>query len=369
MLTLIAAAFGLGLVFNAAPGPVFAETVRRGVRGGFRPALAVQLGSLAGDALWAVLGLAGVSLLVQLESLRVPIGIAGVVYLLWLARDSWQASTREFAVTLAVDGGHTREALRSGVLLSLTNPQNVAYWAAMGSALGAVGVQEPTVFDYAAFFTGFAVIDRLGIPVCGAGGSPAGWCRRSMGSNHLSRLRGRVCRFGALVVARAVGLGSPSASGSNTKRHFLDKVDTSPKRWDESSAASESTEDCPPANTGGRPVLRGAMRRGCPSASVCQTHRRGRSPRGVEERYGSGRDGGAPRARRQDPGDAFDRASEPHREAECRPANRTVRLKPDTTYDGPVRLKPDTTYESRSRRAISRGRRAGPASPRGHRRS
>jgi chemosensory pili system protein ChpE len=147
--------FRIGLVFNAAPGPVFAETVRRGVRGGFRPALAVQIGSLAGDALWAVLGLAGVGLLVQLESLRVPIGIASVIYLLWLARDSWQASTREFALTLAGDGGHSREALRSGVLLSLTNPQNVADWAAMGSALGAVGVHEPTVFDYIAFFTGF----------------------------------------------------------------------------------------------------------------------------------------------------------------------------------------------------------------------
>ena len=60
MLTLFTAAFLLGLVFNAAPGPVFAETVRRSLRGGFRPALAVQIGSLVGDALWAVLGLAGV---------------------------------------------------------------------------------------------------------------------------------------------------------------------------------------------------------------------------------------------------------------------------------------------------------------------
>jgi chemosensory pili system protein ChpE/L-lysine exporter family protein LysE/ArgO len=65
MLSLFVAAFLLGLLFNAAPGAVFAETVRQGVRGGFRPALSVQLGSLAGDALWAVLGLAGVGLLVQ----------------------------------------------------------------------------------------------------------------------------------------------------------------------------------------------------------------------------------------------------------------------------------------------------------------
>jgi threonine/homoserine/homoserine lactone efflux protein len=32
-LTLIATAFGLGLLFNAAPGPVFAATVQVGVRG------------------------------------------------------------------------------------------------------------------------------------------------------------------------------------------------------------------------------------------------------------------------------------------------------------------------------------------------
>ena len=57
MLSLFALAFGLGLVLNAAPGPVFAETVRQGTRGGFRLALAVQLGSLVGDGVWALVGL------------------------------------------------------------------------------------------------------------------------------------------------------------------------------------------------------------------------------------------------------------------------------------------------------------------------
>ncbi len=173
MLTLFAAAFLLGLVFNAAPGPVFAETVRRSLRGGFRPALAVQIGSLVGDALWAVLGLAGVGLLLQLELLRVPIGIAGVAYLLWLASDAWHASDSEWAASVARDSDVSHKALRSGVLLSLTNPQNVAYWAALGSALGAVGVHRPTAVDYSVFFAGFmlssivwafvfaALVDRL----------------------------------------------------------------------------------------------------------------------------------------------------------------------------------------------------------------
>lgn len=171
MSTLFVSAFFLGLVFNAAPGAVFAETVRQGARGGFRPALAVQIGSLVGDALWALLGLAGVGLLLQLESLRMPVGVAGAAYLSWLAVDAWRAASREFG--LAAAQVRPRRALRTGMLLSVTNPQNIAYWAALGSALGAVGVQEPTSADYGLFFAGFmasslvwsflcaAVVDRL----------------------------------------------------------------------------------------------------------------------------------------------------------------------------------------------------------------
>ena len=156
MLTLFITAFVLGLVFNATPGPVFAETVRQGVRGGFRSAISVQLGSLVGDALWAVVGLVGVGLLLQLAWLRTPISVASVVYLSWLGWNAWQASRGEFAISNADETDH-RDALRSGVLLSLTNPQNVAYWAALGSALGSVGVKTPTVSDNMVFFVGFMV--------------------------------------------------------------------------------------------------------------------------------------------------------------------------------------------------------------------
>lgn len=155
MPTVFLAAFGLGLLFSAAPGAIFAETVKVGVRGGFRPALAVQIGSLVGDALWAVLGLAGVGLLLQLEQLRIPIGLAGVAYLLWLSQDSWREAGTQFKVDSDGARQNIRQAARSGVLLSITNPQNIAYWAAIGSAMGAVGVAEPSPIDYGIFFAGF----------------------------------------------------------------------------------------------------------------------------------------------------------------------------------------------------------------------
>src|SRR4029450_2276374 len=135
MLTLLMTGFVLGLVFNVTPGPVFAETVRQGVPGGFRSALAVQIGSLVGDLTWAAIGLVGIGLLLQLESLRGPISVASMVYLLWLARDAWQASRGEFAIHTTANEIDRQQALRSGILLSLTNAQHVAYWAGIGQTL------------------------------------------------------------------------------------------------------------------------------------------------------------------------------------------------------------------------------------------
>lgn len=165
MLTLFVAAFGLGLLFNVAPGAVFAETLRHGVQGGFRPALAVQIGSLVGDALWAVLGLLGIGLLLQLDALRQPLAVAGALYLLWLAWDSWQAAATTQPPQLDGQQCHKR-ALRSGMLLSITNPQNVAYWAALGSALAAVGISAPQPLDYTIFFAGFMASSVLWAFVC-----------------------------------------------------------------------------------------------------------------------------------------------------------------------------------------------------------
>ncbi len=194
---LFISAFLLGLIFNAAPGAVFAETVRRGVRGGYRPALAVQIGSLVGDATWAVLGLLGVGLLWQLEVLRLPVGLAGVLYLLWLARDAWIASRMEFHVSAAAS--EAGSALRSGVVLSLTNPQNIAYWAALGSALGAVGVREPAWSDYAVFFAGFMASSIVWAFVCAWG--VALLFRRADG--RWARWTYRLCALAFVVLALA----------------------------------------------------------------------------------------------------------------------------------------------------------------------
>lgn len=167
MTGLFLSAFGLGLIFNASPGAVFAETVRRGIAGGYFPAFYVQVGSLAGDATWAVLGLAGAGVLLQLPAVQVPLSILGAIYLAWLGLQSCFSRP---ALEQKAPATQTREldkgALASGASLSLTNPANIFYWAALGGVLGALGVAEPQPAHYVVFFAGFMTSSLLWCFAC-----------------------------------------------------------------------------------------------------------------------------------------------------------------------------------------------------------
>ena len=166
MIEILSVAFLLGLIFNAAPGAVFAETIRRSMTGGFREALILQLASLAGDVLWAILGLLGIGVLLQSPSLQLPIAIAGSGYLGYLAWDSWKTADAPAETNFIAKG--TMSAVRAGVILSTTNPQNIAYWAALGSAFATIGIANPQPADFVLFFAGFMLSSILWCFFCAA---------------------------------------------------------------------------------------------------------------------------------------------------------------------------------------------------------
>ncbi|MEV0823559.1 LysE family transporter [Nonomuraea rubra] len=152
-------ALWIGLVFNAAPGAVFSESLRRGVRGGFGPAFAVQAGSLAGDAVWAVLGLAGVGALFAVPVLRVPLTVAGCVLLAWLGltglRDAAFPRPGPEPAGAVAGGRSGRGAVVVGAAMSLGNPWNVVYWSGAAGAVGALLGEDARVGSLAVFFAGF----------------------------------------------------------------------------------------------------------------------------------------------------------------------------------------------------------------------
>lgn len=171
MLEVFTLALGLGLIFNAAPGAVFAESLRRGIRSGFGPALNVQLGSLVGDAAWAVLGLAGVGALFSVPALRVPMTVAGCVLLGWLGVQGVRAAVTGGAVAPAEtpalgDGG---SALKTGMAMSLANPWNIVYWSGAAGAVSGVLGDTADVNGLVVFFTGFMVSSLAWCFVCAGG--------------------------------------------------------------------------------------------------------------------------------------------------------------------------------------------------------
>lgn len=154
---LLASALLLGLVFSATPGAVNAESLRRGIARGFRPALLVQLGSLMGDMVWTVVALTGTAFLVQNRPVALVLGIVGACFLL---RQAFAALREAARGSMLQDfPSHARGDFLMGAFFSLTNPFAVAFWLGLGAGVAATAHASlpATVGFFAGFFAGAAI--------------------------------------------------------------------------------------------------------------------------------------------------------------------------------------------------------------------
>lgn len=213
MLNIILTGLWLGLVFNAAPGPVFTESLRRGVRGGFRPALAVQIGSLVGDVFWAVLGLAGAAALLTQPQLHIPITLAGCVVLLflgiqgiWTALRPPAAEEAPEAAAPRANSSSLRGPLLAGALMSLGSVWNVVYWGGAGGAVGGALGESAALSSLLVFFCAFMVTSVAWCFICA--GLIAG-LRRAMSQRWTRIVEGGA---GAALIVMAVLLAVQSVS-------------------------------------------------------------------------------------------------------------------------------------------------------------
>ncbi len=152
---LLVSAFGLGIAYNAAPGAVNTEAVRRGLARGFRPALLVQLGALIGDTTWAALALTGTAFLVQSRPLRLVLGVAGACFLLRLA---WSALQEAWSGGLPrAHGRVARGDFVTGAVFSLANPFALAFWTGIGAGLASTDTNAAPAGRFALLLGGFVL--------------------------------------------------------------------------------------------------------------------------------------------------------------------------------------------------------------------
>jgi chemosensory pili system protein ChpE len=145
----------IALSFSAPPGPVTLETIRRGVRGGFGPALHVQLGSIIGDTVWCLAAILGLAPLMQTGWIRSLLAVAGIGVLIVLGSLGIRDALRPIHAQASDDGPLQRGAFRSGLAISMANPMAVGYWLSVSSALVAAGLVGTTPTETFSFITGF----------------------------------------------------------------------------------------------------------------------------------------------------------------------------------------------------------------------
>jgi threonine/homoserine/homoserine lactone efflux protein len=126
---------GLGLFVAAQVGPIWLLCARSSLRYGSRSGLAIGAGAAIVDLAYAALGVGGAAQLVQVDALRVTLGLLGGGFLVCLgARTLWQAAR----VRLGAEGeGEVLQpgaAFRTSLAATASNPATIASWAAIFSA-------------------------------------------------------------------------------------------------------------------------------------------------------------------------------------------------------------------------------------------
>ena len=131
----LAAGFGLGFLVAAQVGPIWLLCARSVLRGTFVVGVAIGVGAAVIDALYAALGALGASALLQVDPVRIGLGLVGAGVLAALGlRTLWSAFRVRLGGETAGEVASPRRALLTSLGATASNPLTIASWAAVFSA-------------------------------------------------------------------------------------------------------------------------------------------------------------------------------------------------------------------------------------------
>lgn len=135
--------FGLGLVVAAAVGPISLLCMRTVLRGSLAGGIAVGAGAAVIDASYAALGALGAGQVLQIDALRLTLGLAGAAVIAALgARTLWSAFRVRMGGEVDEEVRRPARAFLTSMAATASNPTTIASWAAVFAAASTAGATD-----------------------------------------------------------------------------------------------------------------------------------------------------------------------------------------------------------------------------------
>lgn len=146
LVTLFATSLAVGFSGALMPGPLVTADIAGAARDGFWVGPALSLGHALAEAA-VVVGLAlGLGRLLKNRWVSGAIGVVGGLFLLWMGWDiGWGAWSGAVGLDLAAAGGAVQPSwtpVLTGIVVSLTNPYWIMWWATVGASYVLLGLRE-----------------------------------------------------------------------------------------------------------------------------------------------------------------------------------------------------------------------------------
>jgi len=139
----IVVGFGLGFVVAAAIGPISLLCMRTVLRGSLAGGVAIGAGAAVIDATYAGLGAAGAAQVLEIDALRLTLGLLGAAVLALLGA---RTITSAFRVRLGAETSDEvatpLRAFVTSLAATASNPTTIASWAAVFAAASTAAATE-----------------------------------------------------------------------------------------------------------------------------------------------------------------------------------------------------------------------------------
>jgi len=146
----------LGLSLAAPIGPVNLEIIKRGLNSGFKQAFLTGAGAMCADTTYLILIFFGLTSFFNFSFMKIFLGIAGSIILIYLGVMSAKEFFRKVDATENKPHRLFKTSFVTGYVLAISSPMTIVWWTGVFGAL--LAAQTNTQTTISAFFSCLSIL-------------------------------------------------------------------------------------------------------------------------------------------------------------------------------------------------------------------